>query len=360
MNNRLTDWVIEKIKKDYPDDIALLISIKGHSTNEDDHGECFDYFIPCTKRGEELARAFIVEGVGHDLYARDWERIERSAALDDMTLVLANATVLYARTPEDEKRFYAIREELYKNLANPAFTYRKAIERMDSAKRIFTELCFEKKTYRAKNAAAEILYYLTQAIAFMNGTFADNPIFSEIQAYDACPESRIYACPDMTEVPDSFLGYARKLLYASDVKECKELAQKLIETTIGFLEQRNPIETSEETKMTDWSEFAGWYQEMSLTWNRIRYYCDNGMVEKAYVDATYLQGELLCIARDYGVVEYNLLDSYDPNRLELLRRRADRIESEIRDIISSHGVKIDEFDTLDEFLTSEKGEAYDR
>lgn len=81
------------------------------------------------------------------------------------------------------------------------------------------------------------------------------------------------------------------------------------------------------------------------------------MMEKAYVDANYLQGELLCIARDYGVPEYNLLDSYDSNRLELLRHRADRIESEIRDIISSHGVKIDEFDTLEDFFAYERGES---
>lgn len=356
MNNRLTKWVIEKIEKEYRDDIALLIGIKGHSTNGDDHGECFDYFIPCTQRGEELSRAFIVEGVGHDLYARDWERIERSATLDEMTLVLANATILYARTPEDEERFYAIKEKLYKNLADPVFTYRKAVERIEKAKISYMDLCFEKKSYRIRNAVAEILSYLTEAVAFMNGTFADNPIFSEIQAYDGCPESRIYSCPDMTEVPDNFFAYARKLLYTSEGNECKNLAQKLIETTLEFLDNKKPISKSDETELIDWTAFAGWYQEMSLTWNRIRYYCDHGMMEKAYVDANYLQGELLCISQDYGVPEYNLLDSYDPNRLELLRHRADRIESEIRDIISSHEVKIDEFDTLEDFFAAERGE----
>lgn len=355
MVNELTKWVIEKIEKEYRDDIALLIGIKGHSTNGDDHGECFDYFIPCTPRGEEFARSFIIEGVGHDLYARSWERIERSATLDEMTIVLANATILYARRPEDAARFWAIREQLYQNLADPVFTYRKASERIRRAKTMYTDLCFEKKTYRIRNAAAEILSCLTEAVAFLNGTFADNPVFSEIQAYDGCPESRIYSCPDLTEVPDNFFTYARKLLYTSDGNECKELAQKLIETTLEFMDHRNPISRSDDMEPVDWTVFAGWYQEMSLTWNRIRYYCDNGMNEKAYVDATYLQGELLCIASEYGVTEYNLLDSYDPDCLELLRLRADRIESEIRDIIASHGVEIDEFDTLEVFLASEKG-----
>ena len=71
----LTQWVIEKIEADYKGDIALLIGIKGHSTDNDEHGECFDYFIPATERGCELAQTFIIDGVGHDLYPRSWERI---------------------------------------------------------------------------------------------------------------------------------------------------------------------------------------------------------------------------------------------------------------------------------------------
>lgn len=49
----LTQWVIEKIEADYKDDIALLIGIKGHSTDNDEHGECFDYFIPMQRKVAE-------------------------------------------------------------------------------------------------------------------------------------------------------------------------------------------------------------------------------------------------------------------------------------------------------------------
>lgn len=35
-------------------------------------------------------------------------------------------------------------------MADSAFTYRRAIERIDTAKKIFTDLCFEKKAYRAR------------------------------------------------------------------------------------------------------------------------------------------------------------------------------------------------------------------
>ena len=45
----LTKWVIDKIEKEYKDDVALLIGIKGHSTDGDEHGEIFDYFVPATE-----------------------------------------------------------------------------------------------------------------------------------------------------------------------------------------------------------------------------------------------------------------------------------------------------------------------
>ncbi len=44
--NKLTEWCINKIKKDYPDDVALLIGVKGHSTNGDGHGEFLTILFP--------------------------------------------------------------------------------------------------------------------------------------------------------------------------------------------------------------------------------------------------------------------------------------------------------------------------
>ena len=47
--NRLTQWVKEKIEKEYREDIALLIGVTGHATNGDGHGECFDYYEMCIR-----------------------------------------------------------------------------------------------------------------------------------------------------------------------------------------------------------------------------------------------------------------------------------------------------------------------
>ena len=56
--NLLTDRIINKIKTEYKDDISLLLAVRGHVTDHDGHEELFDYYIPETDRGCELAAEY--------------------------------------------------------------------------------------------------------------------------------------------------------------------------------------------------------------------------------------------------------------------------------------------------------------
>lgn len=350
----LTKWVINKIEREYKEDIALLIGIKGHATDNDNHGECFDYFIPATERGYELAQTFIIDGVGHDLYGRSWERVEKTVDLQEMTVVLANATILYAKSQEDVERFEDMQKRLADNLSNPVFVYGKALECLDRALDIYRNFMFEEKSYRARSEAEYIHLYLSQAVAFMNNTFTDSAIFNERQAYDDNPESSIYHCPGMLLVPENFFSYARKLLTTQDVTVLREIVHELIKTTRAFVLERKP-ESGRITKSINYIELADWYQELSLTWRRIRYFCKENMVEKAYKDACYLQNELLYVADEFQIEELNLLDSFITDDLELLSIRSNQLEEIIRGILTEHHIKINEYDSIEEFLTVNGG-----
>ena len=74
------------------------------------------------------------------------------------------------------------------------------------------------------------------------------------------------------------------------------------------------------------------------------------MVEKAYTDACYLQEEFLYIAQEYKVQEFNLLDSFDKDNLSLLAERADSLEIIIKGILAEHGVKINSYSSVEDFL----------
>lgn len=349
--NSLTKWVIDKIEREYKGDIALLIGIKGHATNGDGHGECFDYFVPATERGNEIAETFIIDGIGHDLYPRSWERLEASVNLDDMPLVLDGATILYARSKEDAARFEDCKKRMAQNLANDSFVYGKALECMDKALEIYRSLIFEEKLYRVRSEADCIHEWLSKAVAFLNHTYAESPIYSENQAYNGEAESRLYDCAGMKIVPDGFFTNARKLLEAANIACLKDTVFALLKTTRSFILERKPKAEASEKSGADFQGLADWYQELSLTWRRIRYFCESGQVEKAYVDACYLQEEFLYIAQEYKIEELNLLDSFDKDNLSLLADRSKQLEKIIQDTLADHGVKINSYASVEDFLS---------
>lgn len=350
--HQLTKWAIDKIETEYKDDVALLIGVKGHATDGDGHGEVFDYYIPETEKGYELAQTFIIDGIGYDLYPRSWERVEKSVTLDEMILILDHAEILYARSKEDADRFLALQQRLKDNLADPVFVYRKALGRLDAATELYRTLLFEEKPCRARSEAGHILLYLSQTVAFMNHTYTESPIFSEAQAYVNSPESRMYHCPDLNLVPDSFFEYAGQLLTASAPDRIRRIMYALIRTVRQFVLERKP-EVMEAGHTVNYQNLADWYQELSLTWRRIHFFCENHMVEEAYTDACNLQEELIVIAQEFQIEELNLLDSFDAASLLRLDLRSRKLEQIIRGIITANGIRLKEFASVDEFLAGE-------
>ena len=345
----LTQWVINKIETEYKEDVALLIGIEGHSTNEDFHGECFDYFVPATERGYKLSETFIIDGIGHDLYPRSWERLEQSVKLNEMALLIDKAVILYAKSDEDENRFLDMQKRLKQNLQDDTFVYAKALESMDRALEIYRTLIFEGKSYRIRCEAFYIHKHLSQAVAFLNHTYTESSIFTERQAYNEDAKSRIYHCPEMTVVPDGFFSLANKLLRTDNDQEISEIILGLLKSTRNFILDRKPSE-SVEYRNNKFEELADWYQEMSLTWSRIRYFCEHQMVEEAYTDACLMQEEFLTIACEFGIEELNLLDSFDPTDLSLLALRSNQLEQYLKELLAGHGITLNSYTDLEEFL----------
>ena len=53
----VTNWVIEQVKTNYVDDIALVVS---HTTLRiEDKEDTVSFFVPITKKGNEFGRTFI-------------------------------------------------------------------------------------------------------------------------------------------------------------------------------------------------------------------------------------------------------------------------------------------------------------
>ena len=340
--NKLTQWVINKIKTEYPDDVALLVAIKGSSVNNDGHGEPFDYFVPATERGNKLSQTFIINGVGNDLYPRSWERTERTANLEDMaTICLGDAVILYARTPEDEERFEAIRQKLFDNLANPVFVYKKALENLDVAMDLYRTMMFEENLSEVRCYAGFIHYYLKISVACLNGTY-----------WKEWHDGVLPAIARWKALPDRFSEYYKAILDASSSGELKSIAHLLISSTRNFIAQYKPAK--EKSEKPDFRELADWYQELRTTWNRLYHFCQINNADAAFVDACYLHNELNVFTEEFTLDKVDFLEVYDSQNLKPLSTRAAEIEKYIISVIEKNGIIIKSYKTLDEFLAAEK------
>ena len=335
----LKNWAIHQIQTKYKDDVALLIAISGHSLENDCHGECFDYFIPANENGNKLAQTFIIDGVGHDLYPRSWKRIENMANFnDDFTFGLAEGKILYYRSEEDRNHFAAMQEKLKANLQDKDFMSKKALEKLDTAMEIYRTMMFEDMLYKVRMAAGFIARYLSVAVACINGTY-----FRQRLDLETVELAR------MKEIPDNFIMYFEEIVKAKSIERLKSLSHELISTTRKFISSHKPTKI-EKAKIPGYEELADWYEEGSLAWRRIYYHCDTQNYERAFPDSINLQHELNIIKEEFGLREMDLLGSFDSENLSAFKQRAQELEQYIVSEIESHGVILNKYDTLEQFL----------
>lgn len=339
---RLMEWAVGTIKKNYPEDVDLLIGVEGHETNGDEHGICFDYFIPATERGNGLARTFIVEGIGYDLYPRSWERMEKTADLEDPgTLCIANAKILYSRSENERKRFLELQQRFFAHLKEESFMYEKALERLQDVMGIYQRMLFEEQLSKSRMAAGFVFSYLADAVAYLNGTYVDS--WSEGQYAFLLKLKEKAAC----RVPQGLLDGHEKMLRAGTVCEIRECCREMIQSIRAFAMKKKK---KPKTADADFKNLAQWYQEISLWWRRLYIYCEQKNTAMAYEQACALQNELCITAEEFCLQEQDLLGSFRQDNLLPLLEAARRAERYIRAEIENHGAAIEDYPTLDAFM----------
>ncbi|MCI9436670.1 MAG: hypothetical protein HFH85_05790 [Lachnospiraceae bacterium] len=338
----VTQWALKTIRENYADDISLAVS---HTTlSIDGGGRKISYYVPRTKKGEELARTFILGGVGYDIWCVSWERLEQFAELKEYNITcLADAELLYARTEEDRKRFLALRRTLAENLHHPVLMRSLALEAYAQAKSLYSELLFAREG-DVKMGAGYVLDYLAKAVAFTNHTYFKH-------AQTAQPEE----LARMPLVPDGFTDLYLDIIRDRDEERQKEKCYRIICMVQDFLLQNAPQGT-DSTKDSvpcpehHFQDLADWYGELSYTWLRLRHYTSEKDAAKSYMWGIYLQSELNQVCGDFGLRKMDLMSAFDAENLQALAERADCLEQEMRRLITEGGGRIHEYAETEDFL----------
>jgi hypothetical protein len=296
INGKLADWAITKIEKEFKDDVCLLISHDTLKLEKDAAGSSLSYFIPATENAYRLAKTFIIDGIGYDLFPMSWERIEGLANLDEYnTSCLGDVKILYCRNEEDGKRFSALQAKLQENLKSPEFMFKKALEKMNVAMEIYQTMMFEESIGKVRVAAGYIADFLSVSVACINQTYFK---YSQIEQMAELSEMKV--------IPENFIELYKSVIKADFIDDLKKLSHAMILTTRKFIGSSKPVD-SNTVSNKDFHNLADWYHELCYTWRRIYHWCEENDMVKSFIWGCGLQYELDIVKEEFGLDEMDLL-----------------------------------------------------
>jgi hypothetical protein len=325
---KLNDWAINKIKKEYKDDVLLLIAHDTYKLEKDADKASFSFFYPASEKAIGLAKTFIIDGVGYDLFPMSWERTERIVKLEeDNAAVIADAEILYYRKEEDKTRFLDVQAKLQAHLHDSTFMLNKALEKVNIAMELYQTMMFEETLYKVRKAAGYIVNFLSNAVAYSNMIYFkkgyQNPM-AELQT--------------MKSIPDDFIRLCQAIVQANSSNELKKLCHEMIQNTRRFLSAKK-WKSEKSTYNKNFKDLACWY-----------HWCDEKDAVRAFLRSSYLQSELDIVREEFGLDELDLLGTFNANNLTAYRKRAEILEKQIISIIKKQGVDIEVYDSVEEFI----------
>lgn len=330
--DQLVDWIGKTVRNHYAGKVALVCLYGSHiNGTANEHSDVDCYFVPKTEEGMALARTFLLEGVGYDIYPAPWERMERIAALKDSHQPLVgDVQVLYADSPADLEKLEGLRRQLRDNLADPCFRSREAQERFARACSRLPQANDDLKTARLK--AGGLLMDVAEVFAFGQGEYYHYGLKRQF--------------PDLLALPQLPDGLEEDYLAVLKAKTSAEIAwacQRLLEgCPWPVMQNQQPVAWGSRPPA---GELAGIYEEISSTFLKI-YRCQQvGDPVLAFLSAVCLQWELPWT---------DLLSCYRYDHLGTLAENARKVENQLRQELKQAGISLKEYQTFAEFEQEQK------
>lgn len=335
---RAADILIEKIKKDYKDDVACLVIMGSNIYNETHSKSDLDmYYVTNNKRGNNPGIVFIIDGVGFDFWPISWERLERIANHDErITSIITEGKIIYYSNEEDLRRFNELKAKALDVSDKGKFDH-KAQEKLNEAYKIYYKLLKAENLSEARTHAMGIIFTLTYAIALLNRITVKRgrgKLKKEIMG--------------MPLVPKDFEALYDTVFISSDIEEIKNAYGQLI----GNMEELVSNELAKEIEHVSISDrFNGFYEELINFYNKIYHACEIGDIYTALFAAVEITREFggFCEGTDASLKQLpDIVGAFDPINTEKFLEVVHDHQIKLVDLLQSNGVRIREFRDFEE------------
>jgi hypothetical protein len=340
-NKKLIDMVIERAKRDFPDDIAI-IGLTG-SFNTGDYHEKSDLdliIINDTPRGWEISFCFILGDVGYDIYCTPWEtRIQAQSNLESpMISCLLELQILYCAKPEYMDRLNAYKkralDELAKPIGKPCLD--RAEKDIGKAKQEYANAMLSEQAGAVRYAAGGVLYHTINSIVNMNNTYIKRGIkryLDELCQYRYLPEN-----------------FVNKYMAVIDGKTVGELRKSSLALLKGVDELYREMRDKFIPKITPgYDNLKGTYEELwSNCRNKVIASADANDKSYAFHAALGAQSFLDEMADFFGTPKFDIMRHYDSDSLKTFKTAFLLIMDEYLAEYGKVGRKVDRFENFEQ------------
>ncbi|QNO14079.1 hypothetical protein HYG86_04475 [Alkalicella caledoniensis] len=342
---KAAEILIDKIKKDYKNDIACVVVMGSYVYNETHSRSDLDmYFVPKTERGFNLQKVFLIDGIGFDFWAISWERLEGMANHDErITSIITEGKMLYYGSEEDLNRFNEIKAKAL-HVSDVEKFIGKAKEQVDTTYKKYFKLLNAGNISDARKHAMGIIFSLTYAIALLNRTTVKRgrgKLKKEIM--------------DMELVPKDFATLYDTVFISNDIDMIRKAYGQLIRNTEDLIQMEHE-KISKPVSFKD--NVSGYYEEMINFYNKIYHSCEIGDKYTALFATTELTMEF---EGAFSVTEVSanelpdIIGAYAPENIDTLLQLVHEHQRKIEGLLENHGVEVTvfkDFQELEEYMKS--------
>ncbi|MDU4696556.1 MAG: nucleotidyltransferase domain-containing protein [Paenibacillus sp.] len=340
-NEKLIRMVIERAKRDFPEDIAI-IGVTGSFRTGDFHekSDLDLIIINNTDRGWGISHCFILEDVGYDLYCTPWNtRIEDQANLESpMVSCLVDLQIVYYAKPEDLEKFQSYRQRALDALAQPfgSAWIRRAKKHLDQAKQEYAQTWLADDLGAVRYASCEVVYHLMNALTQLNHTYIKRGMKRYLE------ETRTYR-----HLPANYENNYMAVINAKTVDDIRSTTCQLLKS-MQHLYERLDRECGERPVPT-WDNLSGTYEELWCNY-RNKMIASTEMKDKSYAfhAAMGAQGFLNEMNQMLGTPAFDLMAYFDADHLDRVKERFLQVMEEYLEEYHKVGKPVNRYDTFEQ------------
>lgn len=347
-NEKIINMVIERAKRDFPEDIAIIGLSGSFSTGDFHEKSDLDLIIiNNTPQGWKISLAFILDDVGYDIYCTPWDtRIEANANLEIPTVsCLTHMKVLYCAKPEYMERLKAYQTKALDELAKPigAVSLARAQKYITKAKQYYAEACLSNAIGAVKYAAGRLAYEIINAINCLNNSCFQHGL-----------KRYLGELSPLTYVPENFEETYMAIVDAKSVEETRDAAFQLLKGIVSLYDQmdaelvQHPVPT--------YDNLTGTYEEL---WCNLRNKIINSTQTKdksyAFLAAVSAQIYLDEMTADRGTKKFDVMKEFSSDALDAFRESFLTMMDQYLDEYKKVGKEVVRYDSFEELYEAYMG-----